>query len=203
MKGYIKTIVSSSISAENAKAKFVSKQILLYEGRNATYNAHCTNHQYSSIALLSDSGSPNTCHCLLYILILSWKVPWIVKTDDDTVNDMWQLQHTLKDMEKHDVERYICPFICWCSWNICGNFNTLFSIDGKAGCWCSVLMINWSMTQCSEWNVWQLQQNVDSDALMAIYMYTQGWNWLLSQDWLCHSATGRPWLWEMGKNAWY
>jgi len=33
------------------------------------------------------------------------QVPWIAKTDDDTVNDMWQLQHTLQDMERHDGDR--------------------------------------------------------------------------------------------------
>ena len=39
------------------------------------------------------------CYCL-EVVTLSRKVPWIVKTDDDTVNDMWQLQQTLEEMQE-------------------------------------------------------------------------------------------------------
>ena len=51
------------------------------------------------------------CYCL-QAMALSWKVGWIVKTDDDTVNDMWQLQETLEDLEENS-ERYIFASFCW------------------------------------------------------------------------------------------
>ena len=52
------------------------------------------------------------CYCLQVMILLWWKVGWIVKTDDDTVNDMWQLQETLEDMEENS-ERYIFASFCW------------------------------------------------------------------------------------------
>ena len=48
----------------------------------------------------------------LQVMTLWWKVGWIVKTDDDTVNNMWQLQETLEDMEENS-ERYIFASFCW------------------------------------------------------------------------------------------
>ena len=36
------------------------------------------------------------------LLLSTYQVPWIIKTDDDCVNNMWKLEMVVQDMEHNE-----------------------------------------------------------------------------------------------------